>query len=69
MELFQEQIDSTKNWLPYDGTVHYWGKIFNQNRILKEFKIIITFPLLVNTCIGVLNRKGNRIGHFCYDII
>lgn len=29
MELFEETIDTTKNWLPYDGTVHYYGKILD----------------------------------------
>ncbi|WP_420552590.1 alpha-ketoglutarate-dependent dioxygenase AlkB family protein [Tenacibaculum aiptasiae] len=41
MELFQEQIDSTKNWLPYDGTVHYWGKIFNQKQSDTYYKILM----------------------------
>lgn len=29
MKLFDERIDSTKNWLPVDGTVNYYGKLFN----------------------------------------
>lgn len=29
MILFEEVMDSTKNYLPYDGAVHYWGKIFS----------------------------------------
>jgi alkylated DNA repair dioxygenase AlkB len=28
-KLFEINIDSKKNWLPYDGTVHYWGTIFS----------------------------------------
>ncbi len=38
MDLFNTKIDSTKNYLPYDGTVHYWGSIFEavQNRIYYE---------------------------------
>ncbi len=28
MNLFDDLIDKTKNWLPYDGTVHYFGKVF-----------------------------------------
>lgn len=27
MKLFEEDIDPNKNWLPHDGTVHYYGKI------------------------------------------
>lgn len=29
MELFELIIDKTKNWLPQDGTVNYYGKLFN----------------------------------------
>lgn len=41
MELFQEQVDSTKNWLPYDGTVHYWGKIFSQKQSDAYYKSLM----------------------------
>lgn len=30
MNLFENSIDKTKNWLPQDGTVNYYGKLFNQ---------------------------------------
>src|SRR5690606_15692652 len=30
MKLFDERIDSIKNWLPQDGIVNYYGKLFNQ---------------------------------------
>ncbi len=30
MKLFDDIIDKTKNWLPQDGTVNYYGKLFNQ---------------------------------------
>lgn len=29
MELFENSIDKTKNWLPQDGTVNYYGKVFD----------------------------------------
>lgn len=29
MQLFEENIDQEKNWLPEDGTVHYYGKLFS----------------------------------------
>lgn len=29
MELFSREIDITKNLLPYDGTVNYYGKLFS----------------------------------------
>jgi alkylated DNA repair dioxygenase AlkB len=32
MELFESIHDKTKNWLPQDGTVNYYGKIFNQQQ-------------------------------------
>ena len=31
MNLFEFEFDPVKNWLPKDGTVNYYGKIFNQN--------------------------------------
>lgn len=30
MDLFNQTIDKTKNWLPQDGTVNYYGKLLNQ---------------------------------------
>jgi alkylated DNA repair dioxygenase AlkB len=30
MQLFDYQPDSDKNWLPYEGTVNYYGKLFTQ---------------------------------------
>jgi alkylated DNA repair dioxygenase AlkB len=30
MKLFEETIDKTKNWLPQDGTVNYYGKLLSQ---------------------------------------
>lgn len=29
MELFPKEIDKNKNWLPYDGTVNYHGKLMS----------------------------------------
>jgi alkylated DNA repair dioxygenase AlkB len=29
MNLFEDIIDQTKNWLPQDGTVNYYGKLFS----------------------------------------
>lgn len=29
MTLFDEMLDQCKNWLPYDGTVNYFGKLFS----------------------------------------
>ena len=29
MELFDDTFDASKNWLPYDGILHYWGPIFS----------------------------------------
>ncbi len=29
--LFDIKVDSKKNWLPYNGSVHYWGEIFNSS--------------------------------------
>ncbi len=30
MNLFEPEIDHSKNWLPYDGTVNYYGYILNK---------------------------------------
>lgn len=30
MDLFEDIIDKTKNWLPQDGTVNYYGKLFSR---------------------------------------
>lgn len=30
MNLFEYEFDPEKNWLPKDGTVNYYGKLFNQ---------------------------------------
>ena len=30
--LFDTPLDPNKNWLPYDGIVHYWGQIFNSKQ-------------------------------------
>lgn len=32
IDLFNPTIDSDKNWLPYDGTVNYYGAILNKNQ-------------------------------------
>lgn len=30
MDLFNQTIDREKNWLPYDGTVNYYGKLLSK---------------------------------------
>src|SRR5690554_5472054 len=30
MDLFEHSIDKTKNWLPKDGAVNYYGKLYNR---------------------------------------
>ncbi len=40
MDLFDDVIDQTKNWLPKDGTVNYYGKLFSAaeaNYYLEKF--------------------------------
>lgn len=32
MDLFENKTDKTKNWLPQDGTVNYYGKLFNRQQ-------------------------------------
>lgn len=38
MKLFELEFDATKNLLPRDGTVNYYGKIFNQKEADQYFK-------------------------------
>lgn len=37
MELFQEEYSSEKNYLPYDGTVNYFGKIVSEGEAQKFY--------------------------------
>ncbi|WP_437922333.1 alpha-ketoglutarate-dependent dioxygenase AlkB family protein [Sphingobacterium sp. LRF_L2] len=32
MKLFENEVDSTKNFLPYDGTVNYYGPLFTKEQ-------------------------------------
>ena len=44
MDLFENSIDKTKNWLPKDGKVNYYGKLFNRqqaNNYLEKLLITI----------------------------
>ena len=41
MELFDFEFDSTKNLLPKDGTVNYYGQIFSDEEAKKYFDILI----------------------------
>ncbi|TKC05808.1 alpha-ketoglutarate-dependent dioxygenase AlkB family protein [Pedobacter frigoris] len=45
MDLFNQAIDKTKNWLPQDGTVNYYGKLLTEeqadfylNRLLENIE-------------------------------
>lgn len=29
MKLFDDPLDSSKNWLPQDGVVHYYGVVWS----------------------------------------
>lgn len=41
MDLFNQTIDHTKNWLPQDGTVNYYGKLFNQKEATIYFNKLL----------------------------
>ena len=41
MELFDQIIDKQKNWLPYEGTVNYYGKLWNQEQADFYFKQLL----------------------------
>jgi len=41
MDLFENNIDKIKNWLPKDGTVNYYGKLFSQQEADKYFETLL----------------------------
>lgn len=41
MKLFEDWIDKTKNWLPEDGTVNYYGKVFNAQEADHYLKVLM----------------------------
>jgi len=42
MKLFEFEFDPEKNWLPKDGTVNYYGKLFNQKQADDLLKALLT---------------------------
>jgi len=42
MDLFSPIIDRGKNWLPYGGTVNYYGKLFNKREADYYFEKLLT---------------------------
>lgn len=41
MPLFQDLMDPSKNQLPYDGEVHYWGRILTQPDALYHYELLL----------------------------
>ncbi len=41
MELFQQQFSAEKNYLPYGGTVNYYGKIMSELDASKFYSILL----------------------------
>jgi len=41
MDLFNQTIDKNKNWLPYEGTVNYFGKLFSQKEADNYFEKLL----------------------------
>jgi alkylated DNA repair dioxygenase AlkB len=42
MNLFAPQVDKTKNWLPKDGTVHYYGKVLSTREANQYLSTLLT---------------------------
>ncbi|MDY0905717.1 alpha-ketoglutarate-dependent dioxygenase AlkB family protein [Pedobacter sp. CFBP9032] len=42
MDLFNSTIDKNKNFLPYDGTVHYFGQLFPVAKANSYFEALIS---------------------------
>jgi alkylated DNA repair dioxygenase AlkB len=58
MDLFTEQIDPSKNWLPKDGVVNYFGPIIPLKQADDFFKILLdTIPWEAD----VVHMFGKRI--------
>lgn len=41
MKLFEDWVDKAKNWLPMDGTVNYYGKIFSSKEADHYLKALL----------------------------
>tara|TARA_B110000003_G_C16543249_1_gene493650 strand:- start:325 stop:939 length:615 start_codon:yes stop_codon:yes gene_type:complete len=41
MPLFENLIDPSINHLPYDGCVHYWGKVFSQPEAFQHYEALL----------------------------
>ncbi|MEP2236859.1 MAG: alpha-ketoglutarate-dependent dioxygenase AlkB [Maribacter sp.] len=41
MKLFDIEVDHTKNLLPHDGTVHYFGKILNEEEAIHYLEALL----------------------------
>ena len=41
MDLFDYKPDASKNWLPYEGTVNYYGKLLNQDAANHYLKALL----------------------------
>jgi len=41
MKLFDDQVDNTINWLPKDGIVNYYGKMFSSENAAFYLKILL----------------------------
>ncbi|CAG2534336.1 Alkylated DNA repair dioxygenase AlkB [Maribacter dokdonensis] len=41
MKLFDIEVDHTKNLLPHDGTVHYFGKILNEEDAIHYLNVLL----------------------------
>lgn len=41
MKLFEDWVDKAKNWLPMDGTVNYYGKIFSPKEADHFLKVLL----------------------------
>lgn len=41
MDLFDYKPEASKNWLPYEGTVNYYGKLLNQEQSNHYLKALL----------------------------
>ncbi|PZD76752.1 alpha-ketoglutarate-dependent dioxygenase AlkB [Mesonia sp. K7] len=41
MKIFEDFIDHTKNWLPKDGTVNYYGKLFSESEANRIYQVLL----------------------------
>lgn len=57
MKLFDLEEDKNRNWLPYDGKVHYFGKIFSEKMACEIFNDLLQNINWQNDIVVIFGKK------------